>query len=506
MIRLPTLAFALLGLFAGPPARRAWADEVIEDPELGGEPLAEPSPPPAQVPAGRQGSLSIVGSTRLAVDTDWDEDNGEDVSEWRTRLDLEIGQPLGERARAFAAGRLEHALRARPEEMVLHARGAFEARLLDAYLDARVGPLDVRAGNQFIGWGRVDTLSAGDFWNPPDLREGFGGGVESLPVVPVPALRVEGRTGGVGLQAAWQPFFVPMRADVFGTDTALLGPGAPAGFRGLFDRVRPLIDDSIVDHVQDQLLVSELPEENLSSGQVGTRATVTLGESEIAASAFLGYEKIPTVWMSPELRSALDSPEDPTAWLPVVEALQTGKDVLRSRYERYVQLVLDGETPAGGFLVKWEVGYTPERTVYVRDDAECRIPCAARRGLVQGAAHLEKVEDDWQAQVEVFAVAATDGPGQTEGAELVFLGPGRSAVGASALVRWSPQSGDLGLEASTLTIAPGLSAAVSARAWLRLTDALRLEGGAVVAEAPSDGALANLDPSDLVWVGLRARY
>lgn len=477
-------------------------DEIIEDPELSGAPLATPAPPPSAgaPPQGPGASARAVGEARLGVDTDWDRASGEDVVVHRLRLDAEVGQALGTRARAFVAGRVEHVARARPSELPEHVGGTLEARLLDAWVEARIGGADVRAGNQFIPWGRVDVLSPGNVWNPLDLRDPFGD-PDALPLVPVPALRVDASpVRWLGVSLVWQPFFVPMRADLLGTDQALLGPGAPASFRALAAPLIRLFGDDVVIPLDDPAL-GPGPRQNLASSQVGGRLTATFGDAEVGATVFWGLSKLPTLTLSPELRTAIESgPDDTVAWLDVIAAQSEGRPLLSIEYERNVQLVADVETPAGEVLLKGELGFAPRRALVRVDDDECRASCVVHRGVVQGAVQVERIDEGLQLLAEGLVVAATRGPGD---GDLLFLGRGRTVVGAVGLVRWAPPESDWDLGGSVIVLSGGPAATAIVRAGRAFGDHVHVEAGVVASASTETDALAPLDGGDLVYLAAR---
>jgi len=484
--------------------------EIIEDPELAGEPLAEVPTAPAEPVGGPAAGLAssparVALEARLGVDSHWDRATGEDVAVHRLRLDAEVGQALGARARVFAAARLEHVARARAAEIPDDVAGTFEARLLDAWVDVHALDLDVRAGNQLVPWGRVDVLSPGNVWNPLDLRDPFGE-ADALPLVPVPALRVDGRPAAwLGVSFVWQPFFVPMRADLLGTDQALLGPGAPAALRELAAPLGRLFGQDVVVPLDDPA-VAPGPRQDLASSQIGGRLTADFGDAEVGLTAFYGLSKLPTLSLSPELRAAIEAgPEDAVAWLAVVGALAEGRTVFGLDYERNVQLVADVELPAGDLLVKGELGGSPRRALLRLDDEACRATCTVHRSVVQGAVQVERVDEDLQVLAEGLVIAASGGPVTATSAEgdLLFFGGGHTVLGGVAAVRWAPPAGawDLGASVVVLSVGPSASALLSVgRAF---GDHLRIEAGAITTEATEDSALGPLAGGDLVYLSAR---
>ena len=484
-----------LGVFWTAPGAFAQQVEVIED-DAASAPVSAPTA--AVLPAAQVGGRL---HQRAQVDSSFDSGTGEDIVETRTRLDLHAEAPMTERLSARLAARLDHRLHF--AEQGGNPRGAAEPRLLDAYLDADLGRLDLRVGQQVVAWGRVDVFPTADFLNPPDLTDGMATDFEAA-VVPVPAVRADfTATDWLSLAAVYEPFFVPARVALFGTDFALIGPGAPASARAAVSRLRGLVDASVLEDVQDDLLATQVPDEWFVNGQVGGRVEARGPEGAVAAAVFQGYEKVPTIRADPLLREYLADPTDVVTALDLFARVSAGDTVYRSRYRRMTVLALDGEMPAGPFLLRFDLGWTPARTLYAVDDGACALPCALRAGVVQGAFQAEYSESDrWWATVEIVALHATRGP--SVGA-LALFGDTRTLTAAVAGLRRSLLDGDLEISAFSLATWAPASVIATGGATVRIVEGLRLEGGGLLYEGFGDdespGAL--YDPNDAAYGGVR---
>ena len=123
----------------------------------------------------------------------------------------------------------------------LNARGSFDPSVRELYLAFFGGSVELRLGQQRVAWGRADTQSPNDVLNARDLRDPFQPEPE-LAQIPTPLARLDWTPGGVTLEGVVAPFFVPDEFDVYGSNWALVQPGAPQGIRGFFKAMSSLVD------------------------------------------------------------------------------------------------------------------------------------------------------------------------------------------------------------------------------------------------------------------------
>jgi hypothetical protein len=259
----------------------------------------------------------------------------------------------------------------------------------------------------------------------------------------------------------------------------------------------------MVEDVQDDLLATEEPDEWFVDGQVGGRVEAHGPEGAVAASAFWGFEKIPTIDASPELRAFLADPDDVGAELELLSSVEAGEKVYRSRYRRMAIVAIDGEMPAGPLLLRFDVGWTRERTLYYEDGADCSLPCALRAGVVQGAVQAEYTKgEEWLVTAELVVLHARRAP--PTGA-FVFFGRARTLVLGVAGVRRAFWDGDLELSAFGIGgWAPKSLVATVGASW-RAVSTLRLEAGGLLFEGFGKGEspFASYDPNDAAYAGAR---
>jgi len=481
-------------LVAGPASAQS-DPEVIQD-DAASAPVSAAPPPPL--------SPAVVGGRihqRTLVDTVFEDDLGEDIVEARSRFGLHVEAPMSERVRTRISARLDHRLLVPGEGD--GTRASAEPRLLDAYVDVDLGALDLRAGQQVISWGRVDAFPTADFLNPPDLTEGLSTDLEAA-VVPVPALRADlGASEWLSLAVVYEPFFVPARVELFGSDFALVGPGASAEERAQIATLRGLVDDSVIEDVQDDLLATELPDETVVNGQVGGRIEARGPEGAVALSGFSGYEKIPTATIDPALRDYLSDPTDIGAQIEMFSRVQAGERVFRSRYRRMQIVALDGEMPAGDLLLRFDLGWTRERTLYyAATEAGCALPCPVRSGVVQVAFQAEYTSGEtWLVTAELVVLHATRPP---PAGTLLMFGEDGTLPATVVAVRRTFLAGDLELSVFGFSTWKPRSLIASGTGTYRLAEGLRVEAGAIVYEgegSQSPGAV--YDPNDAAFAGVR---
>lgn len=146
-----------------------------------------------------------------------------------------------------------------------------------AVVDGRVGRVDLRLGLQQVVWGEADGLRVLDVINPLDYREFI---LEDFldSRRPLWMARADIPAGSGSLQLLWIPYFAPGRAPVtgneFGPDLTPVGP-AQVGLPVQFDSVRR-------------------PGYRLGSSQAGARYRRTVGNWDLTANYFLGWEDLPT--------------------------------------------------------------------------------------------------------------------------------------------------------------------------------------------------------------------
>lgn len=163
---------------------------------------------------------------------------------------------------------------------------AFDLR--EAYVDAFVGPVDLRLGHQIIAWGRADGLNPTNNLTPRDMR--LRSPVEDDQRLANLALRAHLNVEPLRLELVWVPFFKPSHLPVFGADGEL--PITPPG--GL----------------KVTLADPYYPDANIKNGTVATRVHLLLSAVELSVSYLIGTATFPGIKLlhaPPDLTVALAS-------------------------------------------------------------------------------------------------------------------------------------------------------------------------------------------------------
>ncbi len=282
----------------------------------------------------------------------------ENVAEGRFKASLGVDVKVNDRLRLVLEGRFQ--VRGATQVELDRAKGFFEPLLGDAYVDVYSPKVDLRIGNQRIALGANAALAPADSLNPRDLRESFVASELDDSLLPVPALRAQGRLGALSWLAAYVPFFQPNRYFVFGQDEALLQPSlAPA-----FDTRR--VDPSIEDLVQDRVLETQRPPP--FAGDVALRLAST-GRFKVGGSWVWMNEKMPRVVVDPELQTVLTAsgagrPVPQAAAASVLNRFQAGETLYRGTYARTHLFSLEASTVVGPAQVDVDVTVSPRQTFF----------------------------------------------------------------------------------------------------------------------------------------------
>jgi hypothetical protein len=194
------------------------------------------------------------------------------------RSDLDFRTDLFARAR-YARGRsIEVTLSGSVSHTVFHGppdtyRGAFDPMLREAYVGLFASNFDFRFGQQRLSWGSTDFLSPNDVLNARDLRDPFLGENE-LRFIPTPMIRADWYVGIVTFQAVFQPWFVPDRYDVYGTNWAGIQPDAPQNFQTFGAGAITRYDPTIFNQAQQLYQQTSLPRADFSQPSAGAQMAI----------------------------------------------------------------------------------------------------------------------------------------------------------------------------------------------------------------------------------------
>ena len=196
------------------------------------------------------------------------------------------------------------------------------------FLDLDFADWSLRVGRQTISGGRAAVIKPTNSFMRHDYTDFL-----DLEEEPIDAVRLDYYLGDWTLESIWAPVFRP---DIFPFDprNRWVGP-TPSGSEGPATASQGLVVE--VDR-------STEPPKNLSSSQLGFRATRRSGGVDWSASYYWGYDRLPTYL---EQGSTSVDPETGTATV-----------VIRPFHERIQIAGLDAETFIGPWGLRGEAAYT----------------------------------------------------------------------------------------------------------------------------------------------------
>lgn len=427
------------------------------------------------------------------MQTSWNDLPGgpKDVVEWWTLATLSAKRRESERFAWEIGVRFEALARA---ERTGDPAYTFAARPWEAYVDvAPAKRLRFKVGNQIVAWGRLDVGSAADVLGVYDLRQG--------PVLDVDALRIPTPTAtatwfpvdAFQLDLAYTPFFTPHLFDVTGTNYALIGPDAPGAVTQLFSRLRQQLDPSSAARITSDLASANAPSARPDNGEAAARATWRAGPYDLGVTYGYVRSKLPAIVLSPSLVRFLASP-DLTSVSQVNQALNDGEHLATARYDRYHQLAIDLEGTAGPFTIAGEAGWSPSRTLLVRDETS-GLPAPASSSVAQTGVKISYAKDEtfsWTAEGSVFA--AGDAPPDVNGLTQNYYVLGARRRLFVAFTAAHKSFGKHELDGAFIATSSGPSLSYVGRYGYRVSEPLLLGAGAALFGGPrgDDGSLATL--------------
>ncbi|HEX3597827.1 MAG TPA: hypothetical protein VHU80_22115, partial [Polyangiaceae bacterium] len=353
----------------------AYADQIIEDPELAAVPHEKlVAPPPANGP--RDTTWRATFHTRWGVDTDWTRAS-QDVFQGTTIASLEAEQRTSDTLLLSAGLRARHGF-------AMHRDGAARYELdvapLSLFADVTPGAgYHVRAGYQIITMGRFDLFSATNFLATYDLRSGPVT-MQEASAVATPALRFDfDKVRGFTLQAFYIPFFVPDIVALYGSDYALLSPLDRAHLPSDIDQFRSALENGLgrsgLTNTGTSALQAFAPAADLRSGQGAIRATVYGSAGELSATAGTALEPLPSPHLSPAFAALV-----PGSTQAQIDAALADHPI-QLDHPRYWIASVDGALDAGPVQLGFEFAYMLHRTL-----------TGAQPAMTAGDAPLTKIE------------------------------------------------------------------------------------------------------------------
>ncbi len=412
--------------------------------------------------------VSVTLDAKASVDTAFDRD-GENVLELLLAAQLQIDADFDHGLSAYVAPRVR--------QVTAFTRSFDDRELLyldtpEAYVTWGSGRSHLRVGTQIFAWGSSELAAPSDVLNPMDLRGGAVSGADpSGAKIPVLAAEAVTGFGPVTLRGVLIPFFTPSRFFVTGWDDAVGVVGAASGF--VIPDLTPLIAAPTLDRTADLLLITDRPNDRPDAATLGLRATAQLGDLDVSMSGVYGWETLPALTVDPNVALvagklgeslAQGLPIDPLdpdllrAFESVNQAIEQGRPLLEGRYLRRALLGADASWAVDPFVIKLDLAYTFQRTLYTQDFR------AVRRPWLNASLGAEYIHGETlQVMVELFALTAFDlrsnerlsllEPRAPAPSELDIAGAERTVAmpGAAAIVRWSALEGDLTADLAVLS-------------------------------------------------------
>lgn len=310
---------------------------------------------------------------------------------------------------------------------VFDHRTIYEASLRELYVGAFWEHLDLRIGNQRIAWGKADAVSPNDVLNPRDLRDPILTDQE-LRRIPTFALRADLSADEHALQIVVQPFFVPDRYDIYGSNWAVVQPETPLPFRGFFHLLSQLFDPTLHDQVQQLFAQTRLP----TLPSAGARYTYTGHDLDASLYYHYGYDTTPRVELAPDFANAIGMVDwttaTPSTLAPVLQLLDAGEKPFTATFVRRHHVGFDAVTTVGSFALKLDAAYETARVFYQPDLVSFVSPVA------QGVATVEYQSGELGKVVLVEGIYQhlVDTP-----PPIGLIGYKQDTYGAALLARWT---------------------------------------------------------------------
>jgi hypothetical protein len=305
----------------------------------------------------------------------------------------------------------------------------------EAFVRVSGDALDLTIGQQRIAWGNSDAFRPNDVVNARDLRDRA---VRESEIEHVPTFSVRGDVAlsDVTLTLIAAPFFTPDRLDIYGSNWALIQPGAPAAFVRLATIASELIDDTLRDRAQPVLGQTRIPADFWEGAGAAAALRWSAGAVDLSHYYQFGHDRAPSLHLDASLaeRLATIDPENPfnDATLGLINEIERAQradeDLLSATYVRSHHFGTDVQTAAGPIVVRADAAFDTKRVYYERATLEgISLPTAE---LVLGLEY--HVSSDLVLTLEGAYQWIFDAPSDS-----VLLGYERATQSVAQITRWS---------------------------------------------------------------------
>jgi hypothetical protein len=471
------------------------AAQISFEPETPAASETAPKDKPAEAPAIASAQddgwsrpiLSFRLTTRLSVSATF-EGHDENVADFYRFATASIQTHLGS-LRVLVTGRLrwvttEEAPTKGPFWLFngSRPRSDFEPSLGETSLSGSNRGIDWSVGLLDIAWGQNVAFSPADVLTPVDMRD--------LPLVgpdqriPVPAVRVRGTLGPIGWDVVYLPVFIPSKLPVIGNNWSPYAVVTQPAIPDLQD----YLDPTTYSGVQNNLLATKYPQNDLTAPQGGIRISAHPGPLAVALTWAAIFDPSPLVTISPNFRQFVtavqsgNSLNEDLAALALQGDLQNGVAPLSATYQRTNVFAADAAVLTGPVRWTLDVGYSPGRVFPLFDLTSTVKP------LLNGVAGLEWEGPPLIAAGVYSAVAFNVNPGE----KLLFFDSASAAADRErnvsltlgyVAVRETLLNDRLGLNLAGMVTFAGDFIAVPAASW-HIQDAHTLSLGADIIGGP----------------------
>jgi hypothetical protein len=241
-----------------------------------------------------------------------------------------------------------------------------EPLLREAYLGFYSSRVDVRLGQQRVVWGNSDSVAPNDVLNARDTRNRMQLDPEMI-AIPTLAARADFDLGVAVLGIVAQPFFVPDRASIYGSNWSLVQPDAPLHVRKFFGTYAQGQDPEEVANG-----IARAKATNAFDGaSIGASLRFHFGSVDASYYYHYGRDRSPYVYLDPNVANQLNTATSNQDYATIFASQQKasssygGPFVVESVRRHHVGG--DLTTTAGPLVLRLDAAFDTAMTFYTRD-------------------------------------------------------------------------------------------------------------------------------------------
>lgn len=243
-----------------------------------------------------------------------------------------------------------------------------EPVLREAYVGFYSERVDVRLGQQRIVWGNSDAVTPNDILNARDTRNRLQLDPEMYNI-PTLAARADFDLGIAVLGLVAQPFFVPDRAAIYGSNWAIVQPDSPRHVRKFFGTHGQGRDPS---EIEAAFIRSKSTQASLDGASIGASLRFHFGGIDASYYYHYGRDRSPFIYLDPAVAAELDRSGGTGASFAEIYAIQErasaaygGPFIVQSIRRHHVGT--DLATTAGPFVLRMDAAFDTAATFYAKD-------------------------------------------------------------------------------------------------------------------------------------------